>query len=389
MFKQTTCTTFECFGKVVSNFNNNSININKKIDITLKNKFIKNLFKCENDLYIKMRRGVILILVSEDAKFENIKPYIMNGLIKLNENVFYNFIPICDNCELTLYNDNPFKHSITLEKSYTYNEIISKIKINEIYTKFYQEKSINYIFKGEKHYFWEFTFVDRGVLYTNIDGVDFKLTQGDFIFYSPNQYHTQYTDCKKSCSYLTVTFDMYFENTDLLSNKVFSSTKDIYNIVSDLMKNLNSNNLYSSEFALSYLKILILKVITINFEDTIMKPISDVQQSFDDKLLENILNFIHKNTYENIDVQQLCTKFSISTSKLHSLFKSNINDTPKAYINNIKLKKSKDLIKESNYTISEISEILGFTSVHYFSKKFKKTYNFSPREYLKSINKNY
>ncbi|MGL4910893.1 MAG: AraC family transcriptional regulator [Romboutsia sp.] len=389
MFKQTTCTTFECYGKVISTFNSNHSNVKSKTDITLKDKYIKYLFRCENDLYIKMKKGVVLILVSKDSNFKNIESYIMNGRIKLNKNIFYNFIPICNSCELTLYNENPFNHCIPLEKHFTYNEIISKIKINEIYTKFYQEKSINYMFKGEKHYFWEFTFVDRGILYTNIDGIDFKLKQGDFIFYAPNQYHTQYTNDEKSCSYLTVTFDMNFEDMDLLANKVFSSSKDLYHIITNLMQNLNSVNLYSSEFALSYLKLLVLKSITINLEDTMMKPVNTIQQSFDDKLLENILNFIHKNIYENIHVQQLCTEFGVSSSKLHSLFKSNINNTPKAYINNIKLRKSKDLIKESKYTISEISEILGFTSVHYFSKKFKKTYNFSPREYLKSINKNY
>ena len=47
--------------------------------------------------------------------------------------------------------------------------------------------------------------------------------------------------------------------------------------------------------------------------------------------------------------------------------------------------KGKLLIKESTHTISEISAMLGFTSVHYFSRKFKQEYGITPSDYAKSI----
>ncbi|MEG1312247.1 MAG: helix-turn-helix transcriptional regulator [Romboutsia sp.] len=388
MFKQTTDITFVEYGDVISTLDEKVFNHKNKYNLTLKCKSTENLFMCNNDLYLKMKKGVILILVSKDSTFKNIQSYIMNGRIKLNKGIFYNFIAISNECELNLYGDNPFDNFFLLDKAYTYSEIIPTIKLDKIYTKFYQEKSTNYLFKGEKHYFWELTFVDRGILYTNIDGIDYTLNQGDLIFYTPNQYHNQYTKNEKSCSYLTVTFNMNFSDINLLSNRVFSSNKDIYFIINNLIKELTNESLYSSEFSLCYLKLLILKVLTIDFENTIIKPVNNVQQNFDNKLLEKVLKFIDNNIYRPIDNHQLCTEFNISNSKLHLLFKSNMNSTAKTYINNLKLKKSKDLIKESNHTIGEISEILGFNSVHYFSKKFKKTYGFSPREYLKSVNKN-
>ena len=58
---------------------------------------------------------------------------------------------------------------------------------------------------------------------------------------------------------------------------------------------------------------------------------------------------------------------------------------PKQYISNLKLNKGKLLIKESTHTISEISAMLGFTSVHYFSRKFKQEYGITPSDYAKSI----
>ena len=43
------------------------------------------------------------------------------------------------------------------------------------------------------------------------------------------------------------------------------------------------------------------------------------------------------------------------------------------------------MIHEHNQTISEISDILGFTSIQYFSRKFKLQYGISPTDYAKSI----
>ncbi len=63
----------------------------------------------------------------------------------------------------------------------------------------------------------------------------------------------------------------------------------------------------------------------------------------------------------------------------------NIDTTPKHYINQLKLTKSKELLRESTLSISEISEMLGFSSIHYFSKKFKSYFGICPSEYSKSI----
>jgi len=51
----------------------------------------------------------------------------------------------------------------------------------------------------------------------------------------------------------------------------------------------------------------------------------------------------------------------------------------------IKLKKSKELIRENKYTISEIAFMLGFSSIHYFSRTFKQHFNLTPSEYAKKL----
>ena len=110
-----------------------------------------------------------------------------------------------------------------------------------------------------------------------------------------------------------------------------------------------------------------------------------MQQKFENELLNEILLYINENIYTSFNVEELCETFAISRSSLQSLFRNHLNIAPKEYISNLKLEKSKMLIKESKYSISEIASILGFSSIHYFSRRFKQEFGISPTEYGNKI----
>lgn len=55
------------------------------------------------------------------------------------------------------------------------------------------------------------------------------------------------------------------------------------------------------------------------------------------------------------------------------------------YVNHLKLEKSKELIGKAELNITQISNYLGYSSVHYFSRQFKQKYGMSPSEYSKSL----
>ena len=77
----------------------------------------------------------------------------------------------------------------------------------------------------------------------------------------------------------------------------------------------------------------------------------------------------------------------MSRSSLQILFKENMDISPKKYINEMKLEKSRQMSCENKYTISEIALMLGFNSIHYFSRAFTQKYNMAPSEYSKSLYK--
>lgn len=379
MFIKTSNPAFKDFGDIVYD----DMDFSSSHKINLNNKFIDNLKLVTNDYtFIKVTKGVVMILVSFDSN--NIKSFIINRSLHIKKGIYFNLISISDEASVEVLTNTEFK-SIKLDNPFNYSNISSSLDISEIYTKFYQEKGTNYNFSGEKHSYWELTYVDKGELLTTIDGVSYHLKQGDLIFYAPMQFHTQSTFEKISSSYLTINFKMNFNHADLLCNKIFSLKRDSYFIVTKLIEELSNDNLYSNDLSLCYLKELIIQMLRLDNSHFHSKPTTHMQQTYENELLNDILLYIDDNIYEKISVSTLCEHFCISTSMLHSLFRKNMNNTAKNYINELKLSKSKELIRNSTHTLSEISEMLGFSSIHYFSKKFKSYFNISPTEYSKSI----
>ncbi|MDB8792534.1 AraC family transcriptional regulator [Romboutsia sp. 1001216sp1] len=378
MFIKTTNPAFKNFGELVCE----NLDRDFSKDINIKNKSIKKLkLTSDNSTFLKVNKGVVMILVSLDGK--DIKSFIINRIINLKKGIYFNLISISDESEISIISKDEFK-SINLKEEYTYTKISSSLNIDQIYTKFYQEKGTNYSFAGESHPYWELTYVDKGNLSTNVDGKEYNLKQGDLIFYAPFQFHTQATSDNIS-SYLTINFKMDSNDYEVLCNKVFTLERESYNIISKLIEELSNDDIYSNDLSICYLKQLIIHTARLKNTYFQSKPTTHMRQTYENSLLNEILSFIDEHIYEKLSINTLCSHFCISPSMIHSLFKKNMDNTVKNYINELKLSKSKELIKNTSYTISEISEMLGFSSIHYFSKKFKTSFGISPTEYSKSI----
>lgn len=70
----------------------------------------------------------------------------------------------------------------------------------------------------------------------------------------------------------------------------------------------------------------------------------------------------------------------ISVRQLERLFSSFLNASPSGYYMKLRLERSRQLLKDSNLSISEISIICGFNSVPHFSRSYRKQFACSPSE---------
>ncbi len=91
----------------------------------------------------------------------------------------------------------------------------------------------------------------------------------------------------------------------------------------------------------------------------------------------------HMNRYcdQNLTLEDYASMCNMSKYHFLRVFKSVTGTTPLEYRSRIRVDLAKELLKNSNFSISEISESLGYSSLAYFSAAFKKATGISPTEY--------
>lgn len=100
--------------------------------------------------------------------------------------------------------------------------------------------------------------------------------------------------------------------------------------------------------------------------------------------LSNIISYVTEH-YTELDftVRSVAVHFGISEVHLRRIFKQSLYTSPIKYINNLKIEKAKNMLRVSNYTISEIATSIGLDDKYYFSRFFKKETGYSPLKYKK------
>lgn len=388
MFNRTSNYIFNKYGEIINELNKRQNERITHASWKVKDKSINELYIFNTDVYIRVLSGIVMLVVSVDEDAATYEKFVIHRVIKIKQGVRFNFLAISANAKIDIGTEHSSKH-ITIptyqEEPIIYERVVSQFEILEILGYYYQVRNTNYTFPGEKHDFWELTFIDNGSLETIIDEDTYHMDNFDLILYAPNQFHSQKTTKTQSCSYLTILFDMKFDNPGLITNRVYNAHREIHNALNNFIKVSSDIILYDNELMLCYLKELIVKLLQYDFLSSSPIASTPMQQRFENELLNEIIIYINEKVYEQITIEEICHKFSISRSSLQTLFRNNLNVAPKQYISDLKLNKSKLLIKESLYTISEISSKLGFTSIHYFSRKFKQQFGITPTDYAKTI----
>ena len=115
------------------------------------------------------------------------------------------------------------------------------------------------------------------------------------------------------------------------------------------------------------------------------RSVSKIEKSDYPEEVYTILLYMEQNIDRNLTVADIADKFNKSESTLKKLFSAHLGCGVIAKFNDMKLRHAKVLIRERNLNFTEIAEVLGFSSVHYFSRLFKKKTGMTPSEYSDSV----
>jgi AraC-like DNA-binding protein len=386
--------SFTNFGKISHDFLNE---LHSPLDLTINehkiNSKTMSFFYCTCDsdtVIINPMFGTPLLCVSKNLKESEAHFYLLDKPVILNKNIYYNILSLYGECKVQIVSNKLDSYKeYNLEVPIIYDDLYPKIEIDKIFTLFYQEKKPGFNFKGEKHCFYELTYVDYGVLNTSIDDKVFTLNQGEAIFYMKNQYHSQWSNKDKNVCFVTITFLMEYEHADFLKNKIFSFDNPLTDLVKKIIFEHEKSNytLYSNDLIICYLKEIIILLIRKHKEENNSKLQlnSPIHERTANSIVLSIINYINSNIINKITLKDISEEVHLSSSYLSKIFKTYLGVTITYYINNLRLEKSKELIRSTNNNITQISEMCGFKSIHYFSKIFKVKFGMTPSDYARTI----
>lgn len=106
-----------------------------------------------------------------------------------------------------------------------------------------------------------------------------------------------------------------------------------------------------------------------------------------DMLIE-VQKYINRHYFkEDLSIAEIANKMEVSQTYLIRLFKRNLKITFVEYLTNVRIKNAIILMRDPTLTLSEIAELVGYNTQHYFNNVFRRHVGISPQEYRLGISK--
>lgn len=214
-----------------------------------------------------------------------------------------------------------------------------------------------------------------------IDSASISIEPNMLIFAKPDQ--ERYTKFPYKCLFVKILVEDETLLEILLNTPNFINTSDyeVYNrIFNRLTKHYNfpSNN---DELILQSLVLeLIYKIGNEKRLTAFNRRIKD-----NDKIIENAVRYIKSNLTEELTLEGVAKKMSVSPIYFHKIFKTSMGKTIRDYIEEQRIKRAVYLLQTTDYTLTRIAYECGFSSQSYFSYVFKRRMKQTPREYIRKI----
>lgn len=110
-------------------------------------------------------------------------------------------------------------------------------------------------------------------------------------------------------------------------------------------------------------------------------------QSEQIEIIRKVHNYLTDNIGQHITIDALARQYLINPTTLKAVFKSVYGNSLAAHIREHRMEQASRLLRETDLSIAQISEQVGYESQSKFTSAFKAYYHILPREYRKKIMK--
>ena len=205
-----------------------------------------------------------------------------------------------------------------------------------------------------------------------------KVERGQGFLISPNTPEEYYPDEREPWSFLWVISEdpamrRFFELHNASTESGIFNFTNLYEIerVVERLTSVETGFSSSAELSETFLHI---------FNSSIASERTP-QSSTSRLYFEFSVNYVKTNLHLSISVNELCRAIGITQPYLYRIFKEATGVSPKRYILDCKLAEAKRLLSQTDLSVTQIADSVGYESVLDFSKLFSKHTKVSPTDY--------
>ena len=242
----------------------------------------------------------------------------------------------------------------------------------------------------------EIIYVKSGFLTVNISGENYIGKPGDAFVVSPGNLHFMGSQTG-TVDYFTFLFPLKyiaFRSDDMLDDKLIEPLNSGHLMISPEIKDTVKEQceqlarVYAAEIDKSESKItgqIRKKIILLQFIHELWKKgfIVENDTTGRNTVEKEMVSYIQQNYTGKILLREFGEQFHLSEKYISRYFKEHFHITLSQYVTYLRLEHAKQMLQETDISVTEVAMQSGYQNISYFIRSFKKTYGVSPLKYRK------
>lgn len=240
--------------------------------------------------------------------------------------------------------------------------------------------------------FWELLYAEKGLADIRFASSSHTLSKTELLFRSPSETIRIHTQSPAPAKLVSVGFtfpaSVPVSVTDFFRGSILPAGIREHRLLALMVEEAVSCHdappFGAGQAAMLYLELLLIGLIRNPETDTPTFPRTK-RQTDEDGLFRDIIAYMEENITAHLTIDQICRDNLVGRTLLKKLFTDNTGCGIIDYFSLMKINAAKQLIRQGGMNFSQIAERLGYHSIHYFSRQFKKTTGMTPTEYAQSM----
>ena len=214
----------------------------------------------------------------------------------------------------------------------------------------------------------------------------YPVNVNNLVIINPNVTHTEVSLNAQPLEYIVLGIEGVELATSENSNGQFCildhyESSEISSCLRNILREMELKNTGFEDICQAYMEILIIRLM----RNTALAVPSEPQIISGNRQCAAVKRHIDLHFKEALTLEQLAEEAHMNKFYLSHAFKREYGVSPINYMISLRIEESKYLLAETDLSMSQIAQLLGFSSLSYFSQVFRRSQNASPKEYRQRV----